>query len=298
MDWKKIGKRLIFPPIWLMIILTLFSAVALVVVFVKNLNNSPISYVVYVLSFYTLLVDCIFFGTVFPKRYKKVKKKIYSHPVGNRYMTDMAFRTHISLYLSLTINLLYVATNLFSGIYYRSVWFITLASYYIILVIMRFLLLRYVGKIGIGKDRIKALKRSRVCGIILLPLNIVLYGVVILVIVQGKGFQYNGIFIYVMAMYTFYVTTRAIVNIIRYRKYNSPIMSTTKVISLTASLVSMLSLETAMLSQFGKDMTAENKQLMIILTGAGVSVIVITMALSMIIKTTKEINKRGNSNGK
>ena len=298
MDWKKIGKRLIFPPIWLMIILTLFSAVALVVVFVKNLNNSPISYVVYVLSFYTLLVDCIFFGTVFPKRYKKVKKKIYSHPVGNRYMTDMAFRTHISLYLSLTINLLYVATNLFSGIYYRSVWFITLASYYIILVIMRFLLLRYVGKIGIGKDRIKALKRSRVCGIILLPLNIVLYGVVILVIVKGKGFQYNGIFIYVMAMYTFYVTTRAIVNIIRYRKYNSPIMSTTKVISLTASLVSMLSLETAMLSQFGKDMTAENKQLMIILTGAGVSVIVITMALSMIIKTTKEINKRGNSNGK
>ena len=76
MDWKKIGKRLIFPPIQLMVILTVFCAVALVVVFVKNLNSSPFSYVIYVPSFYTLLIDCIFFGMVFPKRYKKIKKKM------------------------------------------------------------------------------------------------------------------------------------------------------------------------------------------------------------------------------
>ena len=68
-------------------------------------------------------------------------------------MTDAAFRIHISLYLSLSVNLLYVATNLFSGFWYGSAWFVILATYYTILAVMRFLLLRYVNKTGIGKDR-------------------------------------------------------------------------------------------------------------------------------------------------
>ena len=85
--------------------------------------------------------------------------------------------------------------------------------------------------------------------------NFVLSGVVVLVMLQNKGFEYNGILIYVMAMYTFYVTTNSIIDIFKYRKYNSPIMSTSKPISLAAALVSMLSLETAMLSQFSGENT-------------------------------------------
>ena len=46
-----------------------------------------------------------------------------------------------------------------------------------------------------------------------------------------------------------------------------------------------------MFSQFGEDMTLENQKLMIILTGAGISVIVVTMAMYMIVQTTKEIKR-------
>ena len=53
----------------------------------------------------------------------------------------------------------------------------------------------------------------------------------------------------------------------------------------------MLALETAMFSQFGGDMAPENQWLMIALTGAGVSIVVIVMSVYMIVKTAQEIKE-------
>lgn len=297
-DWKSICRKLLFPPLWLIIILTVISAGALVAVFLNGWDTSPVAYAVYVIAAYTVTVITVFCIKVFPGYYRNIKQRIYDNKFGNKYMTDVAYRTHFSLYVSLGINLLYVATNLFTGIWYRSVWSITLAAYYIILAVMRFLLLRFANRIGIGKDRIKELLRSRACGIILMTVNLALSGVVVLVIVQNKGFEYHGVLIYVMAMYTFYVTTNSIVNMIKYRKYNSPIMSTSKTINFAAALVSMLSLETAMLSQFGAENTSPYfNQIMVGATGAGVSIIVLTMSVYTIVRANSELKKlkTGNS---
>ena len=68
-------------------------------------------------------------------------------------------------------------------------------------------------------------------------------------------------------------------------------MTMTKVFALSAALVSMLSLETAMLSQFGQELSAEEEWLMVALTGAGVSAVVVTMSIYMIVTSTKEIRK-------
>lgn len=291
MDWKKIGKKLLYPPIWGMVVLSLFSAAALVFVFVKGPERHPLAYALYVLAFYTLSVVCVFFSTVLPKRCKQIKQKIYAHPIGNRYMTDAAFRTHISLYLSLGINLLYAGVNVLSFVLYRSMWFAVFAGYYAILAVMRFLLVRYVRKVGIGRDRMGELKRTRLCSSILLTINFALSGAVLMILYQGRGFHYHGILIYVMASYTFYITVHAIVALVKYRRYNSPVMLTTKVIALSAALVSMLSLETAMFSQFGQEMAAEDQRLMVVLTGAGVSIAVISMSVYMIVWSAKEMKK-------
>ena len=238
-----------------------------------------------------MTVLCVFFSMVLPGRYRQIRQKIYDNPIGHKYMADIVFRTHVSLYSSLGINILYVGVNILSFFLYRSMWFVVLAIYYSILAIMRFLLVRYVRKAGIGKDRLGELKRSRLCAMILLTVNFALSGAVLMILYQNKGFEYHGVLIYVIAAYTFYITTHAIIDLIKYRKYNSPIMTTTKVIALSAALVSMLSLETAMFSQFGADMAPENKWLMIALTGAGVSVTVVTMSIYMIVKSVKEIRK-------
>ena len=55
MDWKGIGKKLLFPPILLITLLVTGSAAALIYVFVKGMEQSIPAYAVYVLSFYSLV---------------------------------------------------------------------------------------------------------------------------------------------------------------------------------------------------------------------------------------------------
>ncbi|MBQ4150574.1 MAG: hypothetical protein IJC81_02075 [Clostridia bacterium] len=297
MDFKKFVKKLLFPPIWLIAVLVVISAASLVYIFVNKLETSLIAYVIYALAFYTVSVLAVFLAIVLPKRYKQIKSRMYEIPFFNRYLTDATFRTRVSLYTSLLVNLLYVGANVLFFVLYSSYWFVCIAVYYLILVIMRFLLANYVRIKGIGESRLCELKRARLCAYILLTINFSLSGAVLMILYQNKGVEYHGILIYVMAAYTFYITTLAIVNMFRYRKYNSPVMMITKVITLSAALVSMLSLETAMFAQFGAEMAAQNKQLMIMLTGAGVSITVITMSVYMIARTNREIKKLGDKDG-
>ena len=184
-----------------------------------------------------------------------------------------------------------LVSNVTSGILYQSAWFFSLALYYTILAVMRFLLVRFVNRTGIGKNRFKELRRSRLCGYILLTVDLFLSGAVLMIIYHNKGYQYNGILIYIMAAYTFYITVIAIINLVKYRRLGNPVMSMAKIINMAAALVSMLSLETAMFSEFGKDMSPENQRIMIMLTGAGVSVIIVTMSVYSIVKNSIEIKK-------
>lgn len=289
MDWKKIGKRILFPNIFIIILFAVISAAGLVYIFVNGLETSWMAYVIYVFSFYALSVLVIFLSIVLPKQYRTIKQKIMENPFGNRYLTDAAFRTHVSLYMSLGINLLYAGMNVISFVIYDSSWFLIFAVYYLTLAVMRFLLLRYARKNGIGQKRLGELQWARVCSCILLTVNFALSGAVLMILFADKGAEYAGILIYVMALYTFYTTISAIINLVKYRKYKSPVMTTTKIIALSATLVSMLSLETAMFSQFGQDMSLADQRLMIALTGAGISMAVIGMSSYMIVKTSKEI---------
>ena len=290
-DWKTLLKKCLYPPAWLTLLLTVLSTAALIAVFVNGWEETPLAYVTYVTAFYTLTVVCIACYAVFPRWYRALRQMVYDNQYGNRYMTDVAFKTRVSLYLSLGINLLYVGTNLLSGMLYGSAWFGILAGYYSILAVMRFLLLRFYKHTGIGQDRLQEFLRSRLCGIILMTLNLTLSGAVLMILYQNRGYEYHGMLIYVMAAYTFYVTTHSIVSIVKYRQYQSPVMSTAKVISLSAALVSMLSLETAMLSQFGADTDLQTRRILIAATGAGVSIVVVTMSVYMILRANREIKK-------
>lgn len=288
---KKNIKRVFFPPLWIIFILIPLSAGLLVTAFITPLKDSPICYGIYVLSAYAIAVLCIYFGMVFPQRYNEAKQKIYENPIGNRYMTDAVFKVQISLFATLAINMIYIGINLFSGIYYGSVWFIILAVYYVLLSLIRFTLLNHINHIK-QTDIISEYKRYRWCGIILLVITLTLSGIMVLVIKNSGGYEYNGILIYVMAAYTFYIFILAIVNMMKYRKYNSPVLSASKVVNFVAALMSMLSLEIAMLSQFGtENNTPYFDEIMLGSTGAVICVTVVVMAIFMIRKSTKEINK-------
>lgn len=290
MKLKKLIK-LLYPPVWLIIMFIPICTAALIYTFISANEKHPLAYVTYVLSFYTLTVVVMKCVTIIPEHYRSAKQRVYDIPIGERFMTDIKFRTHISLYISLAANVTYASMNFLSGFIYHTAWFFVLAFYYIILAVMRFLLVRFVNHVGIGKNYLKELRRSRVCGYIMLTINLALSGAVLMILYQNKGYEYHGILIYAMAAYTFYITTLAIVNLLKYRKLGSPVMSMSKIINMAAALVSMLSLETAMFSQFGRDMKPENQRLIIMLTGAGVSIVIVAMSVYSIIKNSGKIKR-------
>ncbi len=82
-----------------------------------------------------------------------------------------------------------------------------------------------------------------------------------------------------VATYTFYLLFISIYNLI---KYNIPLMISSKVINVVASLVSFISLEIISLSPFGSDVNFF--EIMIISTGGE---IIIIISLYMIIKSTE-----------
>ena len=294
-DWKEIGKKVIFLPIWLIILLTIICTFALVGIFVKGLDMHPFAYVIYVLSFYTLTVICIACWKVMPVYYIKVKVKLHKNKYIDRYMTDAVFNSNVGLHSSLAINLIYVVVNAVSGYLYQTYWFGIFAAYYAIIAMIRFLLVRYVMKHSIGDNYLGELKRARLCAYIMMTVNLALSGAVLMMVFFDRGFQYQGFLIYVIAVYTFYTTTTAIIDMVKYRKYKSPILSITKVIKTASALFSMLFLETAMFAQFGAETAPETKRIMIMLTGAGISITVVAMAIYMIVKTSKEIKQYKNN---
>ena len=209
-------------------------------------------------------------------------------------MTDRVFRVHISLVVSFSISMLYAGMNVWLWRTMQSWWFMVLAVYYGIMAVMRFLLVRYVRIQKIGTSMLGEWKRARACAYILLLINLSLSGAVLMILYRSKGYDYGGMMIYVMALYTFYSTIHAIVGLVKYRALGSPVMSTAKIVSLSAALVSMLNLETAMFAQFGGEMSMADQRLFIILTGAGVSITVVTLSVLLIVKATKEIRREKN----
>lgn len=293
--FKNILRRIFCLPPFLTILISIPSFAAVIYVLAAEREESAFTYIAYVASAYALIIVT----TAIPRISQSVRRMIDSSPlIGKiRYSplgekaSDAMFRTKLSLYTGVMINSLYIALNLVSGIRYRSFWFGSLAVYYIMLASMRFLLLRHANKDTIGKDIIKELRRYRLCGIVLLLMNNALAGIVILVVCDNNGFEYQGLLIYVMAMYVFYITITSIVNLVKYRKYGSPVMSAAKVLNLTAALVSMLSLETAMLTQFDSGNDPVLRQIMTGISGFAVCLIVLGMAVIMIVRSTKQLKQ-------
>lgn len=290
---KRILKKILFPKLAVAIISVPVAAALLIYTFLYEEDYSPIAYVSYVLSAYSLIIVCAQFTRIPKGTFRAV---LHRNPYVHRYLTDIPFKTHVSLYLSLGLNLIFVVMKLFYGVRYQSVWFGTLAVYYMMLAGMRFLLLQHVRRNAIGKELISELRQYRLCGIILMLMNIALLGVVVLVVLDNESFNYAGYLIYVVAMYAFYNVISAVRDMVKYRKYNSPVMSASKSVKLATALVSMLSLETAMLMQFNDKEAGESfRQVMTGATGGAVCGIVLVMAIVMIVKSTKQLHRLQNT---
>ena len=288
MDWKKLGKALLFPHIAIMILLVPIATVLLVCSMVFVGTDSVIAYISYVLAAYTLTVWCF----KIPKLINFFKTFKNENKYARRWQDDTRLRVNVSLYGSFAWNALYGIFQLWLGFYHHTFWFYSLGAYYICLGVMRFFLVRHTSKYAPGERMQTELKKYRACGIVFLVMNLALALIIFFMVYWNRTFEHHMITAIAMAAYTFTAFTVSIVNVVKYRKYNSPVFSASKAISLAAALVSMLTLESTMLTAFSDEtMTDISRKLMLGVTGGVISLLIVAMAIYMIVVGTKKLNK-------
>ena len=286
MNWKKLGKALLFPHIAIMIILLPVSTVFLVGSMVFIGTETVIAYISYALATYTLTVWCF----KIPRLIKLFKNFKNENKYARLWQEDTRLRVNVSLYGSLAWNALYGIFQLWLGFYHSTFWFYSLGAYYICLAVMRFFLAHYTTKYTPGEKMRSELIRYRACGIIFLVMNLALALIIFFMVYWNRTFEHHMITTIAMAAYTFTAFTLAIINVIKFRKYNSPVFSASKAISLAAAFVSMLTLESTMLTTFSDGtMTNFDKKMMLGMTGGVISLLIVAMAIYMIVNGTKRL---------
>ena len=288
MDWKKLGKALLFPHIAIMIVLVPISTVLLVASMVFIGTESPIAYISYVLSAYTLTVWCV----KIPYLIKFFKVFKDENKYARKWQDDTRLRVNVSLYGSFFWNIAYALFQLWLGFYHHTFWFYSLGAYYICLAVMRFFLLLHTRKYAPGERMREELLKYRACGAVFLLMNLALALIIFFMLYWNRTFEHHMITVIAMAAYTFTAFTVAIVNVVKYRKYSSPVFSASKAISLAAALVSMLTLGSTMLTTFRDGtMTEMGEKLMLGSIGGGVSILIVATAIYMIVTGTRKIKQ-------
>jgi len=284
---KKIcGRLFLWSPGWALALA--LPAFALVIyVFVSGLEETLLGYLSFGLSAYGLAVLCASAPGVI--------RRLGASPLAQRAAAaksriDPAKKMEAEFYLALCVNLVYGAVKLVTGLLYESVWFISLAGYYFLLAGLRFILARAEGKPLLSQWR-----HCRLCGWILVLMNQALAVVVYLVVRRGDGFVYPGLMVYAVAAYTFYSVITALMGALRVKRHHSPVRAAGRTVSLAAALVSLLALETALLSQFGQPGQEAFRQIMTGLTGAAVCLSVLWMAVALLKRASRAL-KQGEEN--
>lgn len=201
-------------------------------------------------------------------------------------------KTIHSAKVGLSLNILFAVFYAVLGVISRSAWFGTLAAYYILLSITRVMQIRCDRKIV--KDRVEEeLRVYRKSGVSLAFMTIVLMGAVVLLLTTEEGKTYPGFTIYAVATYTFYQITISVIHVIMTRKMKSVLLMAVRDVGYVESLVSVLILQTALISAFG-DGNIQTVHLMNGLTGGGVCVLVLATGVNEIVQSVRIMRKRSN----
>ncbi len=289
----QILKRIFVLPAVLTILIAVPSFGLVIYTLVVGQQNL-LAYLSYGLSAYALIITSTYVYRIIQYiRTNDIRTELDSRlksEMAHRLLEDKTYRTKITLYVGVWINFAYISIKLYYGITLQSFWFVGLAIYYLLLTWMKGVLLQFLRKNeAVGMNRLLELRKMRRCGTMLVYTHIALAAIVFLMVFYNRSMDYPGLLIYVMAAYSFYSMGMAIYNLIKYRKSESPVMISLKILGFCTAMVSILSLETAMIDTFGTDTGEDFRFIMVSLTGAAVCILVLLLAMYMINYVKKEI---------
>ena len=305
-DFRSLWKKILNPPTWakvLTFIITLLSATLSLVMVGLGLENGALAIIAYILfgiAGVSLTYSVYLIIPLFPKMKSGIITWMEKHEFTHLLLRNFGFRTVIFAIGSFLMSLLFSGFNAYMGIANRSIWYGALAAFYIALAFLRGGVLAYhksrIGKKMQNDEYIKA-KVYRNSGIITLILNIALSSAIAQMIFSDAHFTYMGWTIFAYAAYAFYKITMSIIALIKAHKQTDLTVRAIRNINLVDALVSILALQTALLTMFSEGEV--NISIFNTFTGIVVSLLSVGIGIYMIASANKkmeEIQKENKTN--
>jgi hypothetical protein len=307
-NFRAIGKKILNPPTWakvLTFIVTIISAVSALLIVIIDSEGSSFSIVAYALfgvAGLSLAYSVYLIIPLLPKLKRKIVKLLEKHEFTYLLLRNFGFRTIIFSIISFIMSILFGAFNAYMGIAGRSIWYGALSAFYISLAFLRGAVLVY-HKNRIGqrerrqKDHYVKAKVYRNSGIVTLILNVALSVAIGQMIFSNAHFVYLGWSVFAYATYAFYKITMSIITFVKAHRQADLTVRAIRNINLIDALVSILALQTALLTMFSQGEI--NVSLMNTVTGIAVSILSLSIGIYMIVsanKKIKELQKENNTN--
>lgn len=299
-DFRSLWKKILNPPTWakiLTVIVTIISAIGALLMLLVEYDGNALAIIAYTLfgvAGLSLAYSVYLVIPLFPKMKAGIMSFLESYEFTRLLLRNFGFRTVIFAIGSFLMSLLFSGFNAYMGIANRSIWYGALAAFYIALAFIRGGILGYhknkVGKkVQKQNDEFVKAKVYRNSGIITLILNIALSAAIAQMIFSDAHFTYIGWTIFAYAAYAFYKITMSIISFIRAHKQTDLTVRAIRNINLVDSLVSILALQTALLTMFSEGEI--NISLFNTLTGMVVSFASIGIGIYMIISANKKMKE-------
>ncbi len=243
---------------------------------------------------------CIYgFVIIFPDLNERALKWSENKTFWNRVFTEYGFRTILFSIGSFAINLAFAVYNGSVAIVIHSIWFGALASYYILLIVLRGIILGYhifrrkAVKAGQTEavTELKDTRIYRICGIVLLLLPIALSFAILQMVRENDSFVHTGITIYAYAIYAFYKIIVSIYNFVKTRRSSEMTVRASRNINLADAFVSILALQTAMFREFDTAGDVVNVAIINAVTGAIVCALTAAIGIFMIVIAAKKTKR-------
>lgn len=178
--------------------------------------------------------------------------------------------------INLAVNLLYGAGHVVLGILDGSLWLLVMAAYYILLGVMRF------GAVLTESKHASERFVMRFCGGMLMALALVMGVTTAISLIQERAVSHWLIVMLVIAIYTFWKMTMAIVHTVQAHQKGTPLMRTIRNITLASALASLMTMQRSMLVSFQGGMTGREALILNICTGTAVCLLVFLMGMNML----------------
>lgn len=223
-----------------------------------------------------------------PKMREDFIKLLRKNKITSGMLDDYGYRTLVLAIISFILNIAYILFIAVMAIKSLSIWYISIAIYYLVLIFMKGNVL-YSKKVH--NTPIKQAKTYRLSGILFIVLTVAFSGIMLLTYKINTHFEYAGLIIYAVALFTFYKLGLAIFNIFKARKQDDLYIQSIRNINLASALISIVVLQVAMFQAFSPE---SNLNYANAITGGVMCLIILILGVYMFINannTIKNLNK-------